>query len=254
MNAFLKFISVSCLLASCSGKQSIKYLTDLEQANIKGRVTKLVTEIYKVDSLGQVGELESVTIEIFNKLGYTSTDTIKDFTEKNEVVEFLLYNKNGSLSSSSTFENGKMQSKMLLKYDDSKCIAIEIYDSNNQLESHYGNIQQTDFGLLLSMNGYDTNGKLTMSYTNDYDGIYQISATAKDSIGMLSSEVKILLTDKKYPENMLEVTYFKDSTVKNYLSYKYESWDITGNWIRQTVLNDKGKAIKFVKRIFSYER
>ena len=253
MNLFLKFICAGCLLVSCSGKQSIKYLTDLEQVNIKGRVTKLVTETYKVDSLVQVEELESVTIEIFNKLGYTNTDTTKDFIEKNEVVEFLIYNKNGSLSSSSTFVNGKIQSKMLLKYDDSKCIAIEIYDSNNKLESYYGNIQQTDFGLLSSMSSYDTNGKLTRSYTNDYDSIYQISATARDSIGMLSSEVKIHLTDKKYPENMLEITYFKDSAIKKYLSYKYENWDTKGNWIQQTVFDDKGKAIKIVNRIFSYE-
>lgn len=253
MNLLLKFTCVSCLLASCAGKQSIKYLTDLEQANIRGRVTKLVTETYKVDSLGEVGKLELVTIEIFNKLGFTSTDTTKDLIEKNEVVEFLIYNKNGSLSSSSTFENGKMQSKMLLKYDDSRCMAIEIYDSNNKLESYYGNIQQTDFGLLSSLSSYDTNDKLTMSYTNDYDSIYQISATAKDSIGRLSSAIKIRLTDKKYPENMLEVIYFKDSTIKKYLSYKYESWDTTGNWIRQTVFDDKGKAIKIVNRIFSYQ-
>ena len=253
MTLLLKFICASYLLVSCSGDQQIKYITDLEQANIKGRVTKLVTETYKVDSLGQTGELELITIEIFNKLGYTITDTAKDFIGKNEVVEFLIYNKNGSLSSSSTFENGKMLSKMLLKYDDSKCIAIEIYDSNNKLENHYGNIKQTGFGLLSSMNAYDANGKLIMSYTNGYDNIYQISTTAKDSIGMPSSEVKIHLTDKKYPENMLEVTYFKDSTSKKYLSYKYESWDKTGNWIQQRIFDDRGMAIKFVNRIFSYE-
>jgi uncharacterized protein YkuJ len=240
-------------LVSCSGKQSIKYLTDLEQANSKGRVTKLVTETYKVDSLGQVRELESVIIEIFNRLGYTSTDTTKDFIERKEVVQYLKYNKNGSLSSLSTFENGKKQSKMLLKYDEGKCIAMEIYDSNDKLESYYGSIQQTDFGLLSSLNSYDANGKLTMSYANEYDSIYQIRATAKDSTGMLTSEVKIHLTDKKYPENMLEVTYFKDSASKKYLSYKYENWDTTGNWIRQTVFDDKGRAIKIVRRIFSYE-
>jgi hypothetical protein len=253
MNLLLKFICAGCVLVSCSGRQSIKYLIDLEQANIKGRVTKLVTETYKVDSPGQIGELELVTIEIFNKPGNTITDTAKDFTEKNEVVEFLTYNKNGSLSSLSTFANGKKQSKMLLNYDGSRCITLKIYDSNDKLESYYDNIQQTDFGLLSSLNNYDTNGRLTMAYVNGYDGIYQISATAKDSIGMLRSEVKIHLTDKKYPENMLEVTYFKDSTVKKYLSYKYESWDTTGNWIRQTVFNDKEQAIKMVKRIFSYE-
>jgi hypothetical protein len=253
MNLLLKFLCGICLLVSCGGKQQIKYLTDLEQVNIKGNVTKLVTETYNVDSLGELGKLESVTIEIFDELGYTITDTTKNFTEKSEVVEFLIFNKNGSLSSSSTYENGKKQSKMLLKYEGSKCIAIEIYDSKDKLESYYDNIQQTEFGLLASMNCYDTNGKLTMLYKNVYDSIYQITATAKDSIGILTSEVKIHLTDKKYPENMLEVTYFKDSTVKKYLSYKYESWDTAANWIQQTIFNDKGQPVKMVKRIFSYQ-
>ena len=253
MKLLLKFLCGICLLVSCGGKQQIKYLTDLEQVNIKGNVTKLVTETYNVDSLGELGKLESVTIEIFDELGYTITDTTKNFIEKSEVVEFLIFNKNGSLSSSSTYENGKKQSKMLLKYESSKCIAIEIYDSNDKLESYYDNIQQTEFGLLANMNNYDTNGKLTMLYENVYDSIYLISANAKDSSGILTSQVKIQLTDKKYPDNMLEVTYFKDSTVKKYLSYKYESWDTAGNWIQQTIFNDKRLPEKMVKRIFSYQ-
>jgi hypothetical protein len=253
MNLLLKFFCGICLLVSCAGKQQVKYLTDLEQLNIKGNVTKLVTETYNVDSLGLIGKLKSEIIEIFDEQGNTITDTTKNFIEKTEVVEFLIFNKNGSLSSSSTYENGKKQSKMLLKYNDNTCITIEIYDSNDKLESYYDNIQQTEFGLLASMNSYDTNGKLTMLYKNVYDSIYQINATVKDSIGILTSEVKIHLTDKKYQENMLEVTYFKDSTVKNYLSYKYESWDTAGNWIQQTIFNHKGQPLKMVKRIFSYQ-
>lgn len=252
MNLLLKFICISCLFVSCSGKPSIKYLTDLEQANIKGHVAKLETETYQVDSLGQPGELESVTIEIFNTLGNTITDTTWDLMKNNVVVENLVFNEDGYLSSLSHFENGKLQSKMLLKYENSKCIAAEIYDSINKLESYHNNILQTKFGLLSSLDSYDANGKLTMSYANEYDSIYQIRAIAKDSIGMLASEVRIQLTDKKYPKNMLEVTYFKDSIVKNYLSYKYESWDTTGNWIQHTIFNDKGKPVKFVSRVFSY--
>ena len=253
MNLLLKFTCACWLLVSCSSKQSIKYLNDLEQVNIKGHVTKLVTETYGVDSVGQIGKLESTTIEIFSKNGNTITDTTWDLMETNVIVENLLFNENGFLSSLSHFENGKLQSKMVLKYENSKCIAMEIYDSNDKLESYHDNIRQTKFWLLSSLDSYDANGKLTMSYVNKYDSIYQIRATAKDSIGMLTSEVKIQLTDKKYPKNMLEVTYFKDSTTKSYFSYEYESWDTMGNWIRQTVFNDKGKAIKFVNRIFSYE-
>jgi hypothetical protein len=254
MNLLLKGTCICWLLVSCSSKQSIKYLTDLEQANIKGHVTKLVTETYKADSVQQIGKLESVTIEIFSKNGNTITDTTWDMIEKNVIVENLMFNENGSLSSLSHVENGKLKSKMLLKYKNSKYISAEIYDSADNLESYYDNIRQTDFGLLSGLDAYDANGELTMSYENEYDSIYQTRAIAKDKVGTLTSEVNIQLTDKKYPKNLLEVTYLKDSTIKNYLSYNYESWDANGNWIRQKVLNDKGKVTKFVNRIFSYDQ
>ena len=91
-----------------------------------------------------------------------------------------------------------------------------------------------------------------MSFVNEYDSIYQIGATAKDSIGKLKSKVRISLTSKMDQENMLEISYFKDSFVQKFLSYKYENRDTAGNWIQQTVYDDNGKSVKFVKRIFSY--
>jgi hypothetical protein len=252
MKLLVRIVCTFYVLISCSGNQSIRYLTDLEQANIKGKVTKLVTRTYNIDSVRKVSELESETIEIFDINGYTITDTARNFIDSNEVVNFLNYNKNGSLSSSSTFENGKKQSKMLLKYGGDKCVAIEIYDSNDKLESYYDNISQTEHGLLSSLNSYDTTGKLTMSYINEYDGIYQINAIAKDSKRVLKSTVKIHLNDRKDQENTLEVSYFKDSTVQKYLFYRYEVFDTAGNWIEQKVFNEKGKAIKISKRIFQY--
>lgn len=87
------------------------------------------------------------------------------------------------MASLSTFENGKKQSQMLLKYDDDKCTDIQIYNANNKLENYYKNISQTKYGLLSSLNSYDANGKFKMSFVNEYDSIYQIAATAKDSLG-----------------------------------------------------------------------
>jgi hypothetical protein len=252
MNLSVKFVCTLCTLVSCSGNPSIKYLTDLEQANIKGHLKKLITETYELDSLGHMGKLMSERIEMFDELGYTITDTAKDFIERNEVVNFLNYNKNGSLASLITFENGKKQSKMSLKYNNDKCISVNIYDSNDKLETYYDNISQTKYGLLSSLNSHDANGRLTMSFVNEYDSIYQIGAIAKNSIGKLKSKVRISLTSKMDQENMLEISYFKDSSVQKFLSYKYENWDTTGNWIQQTIYDDNGKSIKIVKRIFSY--
>jgi hypothetical protein len=240
-------------MISCSNNQSIKYLTDLEQANIRGHVMKLITETYQVDSLSLNMSLESLTIEVYNDLGNTISDTTKNFSEKNEVVNFLYFNNNGSLSSLSTFENGKLQSKMLLKYNDDKCMLVSIFDSNNKLKTSYRNISQTKYGLLSSLNSYDAKGKLIMSYVNEYDGICQISAIAKDSNGIIVSKVAIRLTDKKYPENIIETTYTKDSVFKNYRSYKYEKWDSAGNWIEQKVYDEKGRNIRLIKRAFSYK-
>lgn len=252
MKLVLKCFCTLYLFVSCSGGKKIKYLTDLEQANLKGHVTKLITKTYKIDSTGEIIKLELETIEIFNKLGYTITDTAKNFIEKNEVVNFLKYNTNGSLASLSTFENGRKQSQMLLKYDDDKCTDIQIYNANNKLENYYKNILQTKYGLLSSLNSYDANGKFTMSFVNEYDSIYQIAATAKDSLGEVTSEVRMHLTDKKYQENILEVSYFKDSTTQKFLSYKYEIWDEKGNWVKKNVFDNKGNLLQIVKRVFIY--
>ncbi|MGB4846242.1 MAG: hypothetical protein WBP16_17365 [Ferruginibacter sp.] len=252
MKCILKFVFPLSLFASCTGNKVIKYLTDLEQANIKGHVTKLITETYEIDSTGQIIKAESETIEYFDELGYTTTDTTRNFADKNEIVNSLKFNNNGSLSSLSTFENGRKQSEMLLKYDNDKCISMNIYDANDKLESYYKNIFQTKYGLLLSLDSYDANGKFLMSYANEYDSIYQIKAIAKDSSGMLKSEINIHLTDKKYEENVVEVTYFKDSIDRKSLFYQYKKWDEAGNWTERTVLDDKGNIIKTVKRIFSY--
>lgn len=252
MKGVLKFISTLLLFTSCSGNKAIKYLNDLEQANIKGNVIKLITETYEIDNIGQIIKPESETIEIFDEPGHTVTDTTRNFAEKNQTVNFLKFNINGSLSSLSTFGNGKKQSEMLLKYDNDKCISMNIYDANYKLESYYKNIRQTKYGLLQSVDSYNANDKFLMSYANEYDSIYQIKAMAKDSSGMLKSEVNIHLTDRKYEENVIEVTYFKDSTDRKSLFYQYEKWDSAGNWIKKTVLDEKGNMIKTVKRIFSY--
>jgi hypothetical protein len=253
MNLLVKIFCILFSLVSCSGNQSIKYLTDLEQANIKGHVIKLITETYKIDSLGDIGKLETRVIEIFNHLGYTVTDTAKDFIENNEVVNFLKYNQNGSLSALSTFENGKKQSKMLLKYDGDQCKVIQLYDSNDKLESYYDNILQNKYGLLLKLNSYDASGRFITSFTNEYDSIYQIRATAKDSSGTPTSDVKIALNNKKYQENMLEISYVKGAVAQKYFSYKYQVSDRAGNWVQQSVFDDNGKAIKIVRRFFTYE-
>lgn len=252
MTDVLKFVFTLFFFASCSDNTTIKYLNDLEQVNIKGRVIKLITETYEIDTISQVVKPESETIEIFDEHGYTITDSTRNFAEKNEIVNFLKFNLNGSLSSLSTFENGKKQSEMLLKYDNDKCISMNVYDAADKLESYYKNIRQTKDGLLLSADSYDANGKFLMSFANEYDSIYQIKAIAKDSADVLKSEVNIHLTDKKYEENVIEVTYLKDSADRKSLFYQYEKWDSAGNWIKKTILDEKGNAIKTVKRIFSY--
>ena len=253
MQPLLRTICICCFLISCSVKPSIKYLTDLEQENIKGNVTKLVTNTYNIDSTGKMEGLESENIEIFNSLGYTITDTNRNLVDKNEMVNFFIYNKNGSLSSVSMFENGNKLSRMLWEYDNTgKCTGCKIYDATDKLESYYSNISQTAHGLLKNVDSYNANGKLTMSYLNEYDSIYQIGATAKDSLGKLSQAVKIHLTAGKEPENVVETTYIKDSIINNSTSYQYKIWDKSGNWLEQTSFDEKGKAIKMTKRVFSY--
>lgn len=241
-----------CLLVSCKVNQSINYINDLQQGNIKGKVAKLITYTYPINEEGKTGKLESETIEVFNTLGYTVTDTSRSYTEKKEVVNLLEYNIDGSMYSLTSYENGQKQSKMYPVYNDTKCIAIAVYDSGDHNRTFYNNITQTDQGQLLSAQKFTVNEHLLMSYVNTYDSIYQIKAVARDSNGNIRSDVTIHLTEKKYPADMLEVSYGKDSIIQKFSFYHYKLWDSAGNWIEQDIYDDKGKPAYLVKRIFIY--
>ena len=253
MQPIFRSIYICFLLISCSANPLIKYITDLEQENIKGDVTKLVTRTYEVDSMGKEERLESEIIEMFDSRGYTTTDTIRNVTDKSESVNSFTYNANGSLGIVLTAENGKKQSKMLWEYNNKDmCTGAKIYDADDKLEFYYDKITQTSHGLLKSVNSYNASGKLTMSYSNEYDSIYQVGAVAKDSMGKLSSVVKINLTNSKEPENVSETTYSGDSVIHNSTSYQYKIRDKTGNWLEQISIDEKTKAIKITKRVFTY--
>jgi len=61
------------------------------------------------------------------------------------------------------------------------------------------------------------------------------------------------LISKMDRENMLEISYFKDSSVLKFLSYKCENWDTAGNWIQQAVYDDNSKSVKSIQYTVAYD-
>ncbi len=46
----------------------------------------------------------------------------------------------------------------------------------------------------------------------------------------------------------------KDSTTTKVTKYTYETHDEMGNWTQRTEWNDKGKATKITKRVYTYRK
>ena len=62
----------------------------------------------------------------------------------------------------------------------------------------------------------------------------------------------VKVNDKGDPIDEMSTTRQKDSTKTERMTYKYDSYDDSGNWTQRTTYNEKGKSSKIVKRTFIY--
>lgn len=78
---------------------------------------------------------------------------------------------------------------------------------------------------------------------------YIVTLTANS--GKLLEERKVLLNDKKQIVHVINIVYGL-SNEENKISVESRSYDLLGNEVQRTVLNERGKEIS--KRIFSYDQ
>ena len=95
-------------------------------------------------------------------------------------------------------------------------------------------------------------GRVKSTWDFKYDGPIYVGGSSTDSTGKMSYTGSVKVNDKGDPIDEMSTTRQKDSTKTERMTYKYDSYDDSGNWTQRTTYNEKGKSSKIVKRTFIY--
>lgn len=229
-------------------------ISDVKAENLKGKVQKVETETYLIDSAtGQMGKLESKAVETFDDSGYSVSFTNYTTNDSATAMNTMERNARGYVTAFKTTKNGKPLSSMKIESDSmGKYTAATSYDSTGKMDIYYTDIETNDYGQVVSANGHHPDSTLKMSFKTDYDSIYFKGQENKDSVGKVTYSSSVNLNDKKDAEKMEEKNVTKDSTTNTTTTYAYSGADEAGNWTQQTI-TENGKPKKMVKRMITYK-
>jgi hypothetical protein len=263
----IKLFMLALVLSSisCNQKQPTasvpNCVNDITGENLKGNISQLETDSYKIDSTGKVGPLDEKTIEKYDSSGYTISSITTNGKDSIKSQTTYQHDANGFLTiMQTTGANNEKKSSLTVEYDGpGKYKLAKSYDSTGKMDVYYTDITANNFGLVTSAKGFHPDSTLKMSFVNEFDSVYYVGGSSKDSVGKTTYTGKQTLNDKKDIAKLEEMTVTldpktkKDSTKNTSTTYAYTTWDSHGNWTQQTSMNEKGKLTKLVKRVIVYK-
>jgi hypothetical protein len=249
------------LLAACNNEnktaavKKVKY-SDLAADIYKGDIQSIEDSPYKVDSTGKVGEMDSCCYEVTdydengNAVKYTSKDN-KGFV-KNESV--YTRHKSGLFSGSKdSKDGGKPAGSMTVEVDDKDMWTVaHVFDSTGKPDGYYTGIGQTEYGQVTAWKRYDKDSVFREEGEAKFEKNLQVGFTVKDSVGKVKFTSISKYNDKGEQIENSTTTINKDSTTTKVSKYTYDAHDEMGNWTQRTEWDDKGKAVKVIRRKYNY--
>lgn len=262
MKNFFIFIAVLFVFACNSGNDKktgtkVKY-SDLANDNLKGDIQTIEETPFKVDSEGKIGDIDSCCIDVtyFDKNGNAVKFTSKDSkgTLKNESV-FTRHENGLWMGSKDTKDGGKPVGSMKVEIDDKGQYTLaEAFDSTGKLDVYYTNITQNEYGQVLSWKQYDKDSVFRMEGESKFDKSLQTGFIMKDSVGKVKSSNSFKYNDKGEQAENLSTTVTKDSTKTTVTKYTYDTHDDMGNWTQRTNWDEKGKAVRIIRRVYTFRK
>jgi hypothetical protein len=252
-------------ITACNQKQPASSISnavnDITGENLKGNISQVETDTYKIDSTGKMGPLDEKNIEKYDSSGYTVSTIIMNGKDSIKSQTTFQHDANGFLTIlQTTRANNEKKSSLTVQYDGpGKYSGAKSYDSTGKMDVYYTDIISNNFGQVTSAKGFHPDSTLKMSFVNEFDSVYYVGGSSKDSIGKTTYTGKQTLNDKKDAVKLDEMTVTtdpktkKDSTKTTSTTYTYDGWDSHGNWTQQTSINEKGKPTKVVKRVILYK-
>lgn len=256
MKKNLIFIISILLFASCEQKKSSsKSNTDLVQQNLKGSVQQTTETTYKVDSSGNMGEMDSccVITNNLNDSGYQTSSSSKDSKGTIKTEETITHYPNGMAKEIINTKEGKPDSRITIDIDDKgNYKSAKSFDSTGKEDSYYIDLSQNDYGELTGGKQYKTDSTLKYSFESTFDDSAHFTAGHTDSAGKKMYATTVTLNDKGDPVKYLNTRMVKDSTVHDTTTYRYDKYDDMDNWTQRTTLNSDGKPKEITKREIIY--
>jgi len=252
-------------IVSCNQKppasETPKAVNDWTGENLKGSPTQVESDTYKIDSTGKTGPLDEKNIEKYDSSGYSVSNVTMNGKDSVKSQTSYTHGADGYMTSmETTGAKNEKKSSLTIQYDGpGKYSGAKSYDSTGKMDVYYTDLTSNSFGMVTGGKGYHPDSTLKMSFVNEFDSVYYVGGSAKDSVGKTTYTGKQTLNDKKDVAKSEEMTVTtdpktkKDSTKTTITTYTYDGWDSHGNWTQQTSINEKGKPIKIVKRIIVYK-
>lgn len=265
MRAKLLPIVLILTVFSCNQKppatETPKAVSDWTGENLKGNPTQVESDTYNIDSTGKTGPLDEKNIYKYDSTGYAISNVIMNGKDSVKTQTIFMHGADGYMTSMET-TGGKNEKKYSLTIQYSgpgKYKGAKAYDSTGKMDVYYTDLTSNSFGMVTGGKGYHPDSVLKMSFVNEFDSVYYIGGSSKDSLGKTTYSGKQTLNDKKDVVKLEEMTVTmdpktkKDSTKSTITTYTYDGWDSHGNWTQQTSINEKGKPTKIIKRIIVYK-
>jgi hypothetical protein len=265
MHAKILTLALFISIVSCNQKQPAaetpKAVNDWTGENLKGNVVQVESDSYKVDSTGKTGPLDEKNIEKYDSSGYTISNVIMNGKDSLKSQTSYVHDASGFMTSmESTGAKNEKKSSLTVQYDGpGKYKGAKSYDSTGKMDVYYKDLTSNSLGMVTGGKGYHVDSTLKMSFVNEFDSVYYVGGSSKDSLGKTTYTGKQTLNDKKDVAKLEEMTVTmdpktkKDSAKTTITTYTYDGWDSHGNWTQQTSINEKGKPTKIIKRIIVYK-
>ncbi len=263
MNSSLIIVAGLFLLISCnnagdkSAEKKVKYV-DLVNEQLKGDIESIEDTPYQVDSSGKATTMDSCCIEVTsydengNAVKYTSKDS------KGTLKKESVYSRHESglwIGGTDTKEGGKPTGSMKVGVDEKGQYTIaQAFDSAGKLDVYYTTVAQNEYGQVLGWKEYDKDSVFRQQGESKYDKNLFKEFTIKDSVGKIKNTSSSKYNDKGELIESSNTNITKDSTTTKVTKYTYEAHDDKGNWTERKEWNDKGKATKVTKRVYTYRK
>ncbi|HEY1870477.1 MAG TPA: hypothetical protein VGG71_05425 [Chitinophagaceae bacterium] len=257
MKQLILVLSIAGFVIACNNTAEVKSAsyaknTDIIQQNLKGKVQEYQETSYTVDSTGKNKMDSLVNVNDFDQKGYMAKYQTKDSSGKIHTDQSLSHDADGNMTEMTSTNNGKQDFKLVTEIKDGKYTGAKSYDSTGKQDSYYTDLATNDNGVVYAGKQHFMDGRIKSSWDYKFDGPIYVSGSSTDSTGKASYSGSVKVNDKGDPISEISTTRQKDSTKTENMTYKYDSYDDTGNWTQRTTYNDKGKPTKVVKRTYSY--